>query len=147
MKLISAIFLILIILVPILFAAEEIDFESRKYKVIHSSGYFGTHGYIAPADTLEFRPKELIESKPGRLDLIKSENRIELGSPYLILSEGDFRLIVTDTNKFSEYKSYSFVSERKKSKIRFDVTLDKGMIITYERDAIIVGVVVLDLIK
>lgn len=144
MKISHLTFLFAIILASTLLSAEEIDFEPRKYTVMHASGTFGTFGHIAPGDVLEFDPQKLMMSKPRSLRFKQHEETKEnLGSSYLNLSEGSFELMETLTNKYEKSKCYSFVSKSDREKIRFDVIFDVALNITYEHKGIIFGVVVL----
>jgi hypothetical protein len=120
--------------------AEEIDFESRKYKIVHSSGFFSTFGIPDEGYILEFNPRKLMSSKPSAI-------HFEERKAYLNLTRGNFELLKTNTNQFAKFKSYSFISKGELGEIRFNVIYDRSMIITYESEGIIVGVVVLDTVN
>lgn len=150
MKILKIAFLLTIVQVSNFVSAEEIDFESRQYKVVHASGSFGTFGHIEQGDLLIFNPRKLMTSKPGFIDFEKCEvTKIETEHirAYLDLTEGNFELVTTNINKHAKFRSYSFVSKNDSHKTRFDVIFDDSMIITYEVKGIIFGVVVLDRVK
>lgn len=145
MKILKLTFLLTIILASTLLSAEEIDFASRKYKVVHSSVTFGTFGHILQGYILEFNPRKLMASKPRNLYFTTTEGTQV--PAYLGLAEGNFQLMKTDKNEYAKFKCYSFMSQDDLEKIRFDVISDKRMIITYESSGIIHGVVALDIVR
>ncbi|MGJ8654657.1 MAG: hypothetical protein ACSHX8_15460 [Opitutaceae bacterium] len=125
-------------------SAEEIDFESRTYRVIHASGHFGTYGAINLGDTFIFNPKKLMHSKPSVVYF--SEDRVVEGQPnmaYLSLVEGSFKLENRYINKYVNSECYMFLSEDRMMKVRFDVNFDRYMFINVEFNGIISGMVAL----
>ena len=123
-------------------SAEEIDFESRDYLVVHAAGFLVAHKPVVSGDILRFSPQQLLDSKPA---LIWFEERETTGGKkrkvVLPLAEGNFKLERTYKNEFSKFNCYMFLSEGEGMKIRFDVNYDSNMFITIESKGIVSGVI------